>query len=76
MTEKLPETEAKRSKHLGTFVASVRQQLANPQRVVRAFDVGGSGIKTAKFSTASLSEFLQLDSDQIPMEAAKIGKIN
>eukprot|EP00931_Biecheleriopsis_adriatica_P091071 TRINITY_DN64978_c0_g1_i1.p1 TRINITY_DN64978_c0_g1~~TRINITY_DN64978_c0_g1_i1.p1 ORF type:complete len:429 (-),score=66.02 TRINITY_DN64978_c0_g1_i1:30-1226(-) len=41
------------------FVEALRQELSNPQRVVRAFDVGGSGVKTAKYSAAALQSFLK-----------------
>jgi len=50
------------------FADALRRQLANRQRVVRVFDVGGSGIKTALFSAVALREFLQFDADRVPTE--------
>lgn len=46
---------------LDVFVAALRRQLAEPERVVRAFDVGGSGVKTALFSATALRQVIRFD---------------
>lgn len=44
---------------LGDFIGALRSQLSNRQRVVRSFDVGGSGVKTALFSALALGAALR-----------------
>lgn len=50
---------------LEAFASALRRQLADKQRVVRVFDVGGSGVKTGLVAAPSLQEFLQFG-DQPP----------
>eukprot|EP00434_Breviolum_minutum_P018410 symbB.v1.2.016243.t1/scaffold1233.1/size237523/5 len=43
---------------LQEFASAVSKQLAQKQRLIRTFDVGGSGIKTALFTASSLQSLL------------------
>lgn len=43
---------------LAAFAEAVQRQLSNKQRLVRAFDVGGTGVKTALVSSSALRELL------------------
>eukprot|EP00931_Biecheleriopsis_adriatica_P102377 TRINITY_DN77357_c0_g1_i1.p1 TRINITY_DN77357_c0_g1~~TRINITY_DN77357_c0_g1_i1.p1 ORF type:complete len:451 (+),score=90.88 TRINITY_DN77357_c0_g1_i1:85-1437(+) len=44
---------------LQDFAEAVQRQLANKQQLVRCFDIGGSGVKTALLSSSSLLRLLQ-----------------
>lgn len=46
------------------FVEGVRGQLSDTHRVVRAFDIGGTGVKTALVSSLALRKLLRLPGDE------------
>mmetsp|Transcript_58093 Transcript_58093/g.189156 ORF Transcript_58093/g.189156 Transcript_58093/m.189156 type:complete len:445 (+) Transcript_58093:71-1405(+) len=61
MGKKKVEGDATQDRGLGTFVGALRRQLADKQRVVRAFDIGGSGVKTGLLGASALQDFLRFD---------------
>lgn len=54
---------------LDGFAEGVRKELADGQRQVRCFDIGGTGVKTALISSSALSKLLRIE----PAEAAQDG---
>mmetsp|Transcript_51933 Transcript_51933/g.110366 ORF Transcript_51933/g.110366 Transcript_51933/m.110366 type:complete len:450 (-) Transcript_51933:441-1790(-) len=45
-------------KGLESYIEALRKQLSDKQRVIRAFDVGGSGVKTGLLTASALQDFL------------------
>lgn len=59
-------SEGAKQASLDTFTSSLRKQLADKQRIVRVFDIGGSGVKTALLSSGALRDFLYQDASELP----------
>ncbi|CAJ1368206.1 unnamed protein product [Effrenium voratum] len=53
------EAAAKRQVTLEDFAGAAQKQLSQKQRLIRAFDVGGTGVKTGLFSAPSLQSLLE-----------------
>eukprot|EP00747_Dinoflagellata_sp_TGD_P034492 gnl/TRDRNA2_/TRDRNA2_137289_c0_seq2.p2 gnl/TRDRNA2_/TRDRNA2_137289_c0~~gnl/TRDRNA2_/TRDRNA2_137289_c0_seq2.p2 ORF type:complete len:180 (+),score=38.47 gnl/TRDRNA2_/TRDRNA2_137289_c0_seq2:64-603(+) len=58
MGKRQPRGEASMQAGVSAFANAVRRQLADRQRTVRVFDVGGGGVKTALISTSGLRDLL------------------
>ncbi|CAK9046145.1 unnamed protein product [Durusdinium trenchii] len=49
---------------LQDFASALAKQLATKNRLIRTFDVGGTGVKTALFSAPSLQSFLEAEGER------------
>ncbi|CAE7313580.1 EMB2654 [Symbiodinium sp. CCMP2592] len=62
---------------LQDFAAAVQRQLREKQRLIRTFDVGGTGVKTGLFTATALQAFFESSAggpqNAVPEEAAEQG---